>query len=345
MKRAVGLTLLGVGAFLLVLAPLLRWYAYPSLAVVPLDQDRQTVSVGPDATVLDTSTLSEQQTDLTSTRVVVGDVEASEEAGDDIAIWDTRLTTENAQGTIINAYTERVAFDRYTGEAVNGYDENYNDEPAEHSGLVFKFPFGTEQKTYDFWDSTIQQPRPAEFAGEEEIEGLAVYKFVQEIAPTPYAAPNATIQVPGSLVDAPEPSVEADRLYSNTRTLWVEPETGVIIKGQEEQRNTLNYEGEDKVITTEVTIAYDDETVQSLVDDYAPDARSLKLLRTTVPLVALVLGALALVVGLVLLLSPSRQPGHRAGGDTSKADRETVPGDAPRKDDTSIELMRPDDGR
>ena len=51
MRRNVGLVLLVVGALFLVLAPLLRWYAYPRLAVAPQDQASTTVSTGTDVTV------------------------------------------------------------------------------------------------------------------------------------------------------------------------------------------------------------------------------------------------------------------------------------------------------
>ncbi len=51
MRRVVTYGLLGVGCFLLALAPLLRFYVYPSLAKAPLDQDSQTVSVAPERDV------------------------------------------------------------------------------------------------------------------------------------------------------------------------------------------------------------------------------------------------------------------------------------------------------
>ena len=342
MKRGLGLGLIGLGAFLLVVAPLLKWYAYPRLAVVPLDQDRTSVSSGPDATIFDRSTFTEVTTDLTSTRVVKGDVVASEEAGDDVAIWETRVATTTPDGTVINAYTERVPFDRHTGAAVESDEGRYDDEPAQHEGQVFKFPFGTEQRTYDFWDSTIQEARPAEFDGEDEIEGLPVYRFVQVIEPTPYAPPNDTIEVPGSLVDADEQVVTADRLYSNTRTLWVEPETGVIIRGQEEQRNTINYEGEDKIVTTEVTIGFTDETIEANVADYEGDASRLALLRSTGPLVALLLGAVLLVAGLVLVLAGGQYGGRRKRTDGAQP----VPPAGTREpaEDQHLSVMRRDDG-
>ncbi len=47
MRRGLGFLFVGLGVFLIALAPLLRFYAYPALAKAPLDQDSQTVSVAP----------------------------------------------------------------------------------------------------------------------------------------------------------------------------------------------------------------------------------------------------------------------------------------------------------
>jgi hypothetical protein len=74
-----------MAAFLLVLAPMLRWYAYPRLAVVPADVDGTLVSVG-DATVFDIDDRVERRTDLTSVRTVRSDVSTGT---GEVAVWDT----------------------------------------------------------------------------------------------------------------------------------------------------------------------------------------------------------------------------------------------------------------
>ncbi len=97
-SRKLGFILTGVGVFFLALALLARFYAYDRLAVVPLDQDTVSVSEGPGATIFDIATQQEITVDLVSTRNVVGDVEASEEAsdelGEDIAVWETLVYTD-----------------------------------------------------------------------------------------------------------------------------------------------------------------------------------------------------------------------------------------------------------
>ncbi len=46
-------------------------------------------------------------------------------------------------------------------------------------GLYFKFPFQTEQKTYQFWDGSLGEAPDIEFQDAETIEGLEVYRFEQ----------------------------------------------------------------------------------------------------------------------------------------------------------------------
>ena len=42
-------------------------------------------------------------------------------------------------------------------------------EPIEHEGLLVKFPFGTEKKTYPFWDSTLREPVDIEYQGTDDL--------------------------------------------------------------------------------------------------------------------------------------------------------------------------------
>lgn len=336
MRRAVGFSLVAAGVLLLVLAPLLRWFVWPRVAVTPLDQFAIAVSTGTDLTVFDAGTLSERTTDLTSTRRVIADVDASTS---DVAVWDTFVNTADDSGTTINAYTERAAFDRHSSAPVAGYDENFNDEAVEHQGFVFKFPFGTEKREYDFWDNTLFEAFPATYTGTDEIDGLSVYTFEQEVPPTVVMQ----MEVPGSLVGRPEEqTVTADRVYANTRTLWVEPQTGVIIKGQEEPRTVLRYLGQEEVTLTDGTLAYDDATVADRVDEYSGLATQLRIVRTTGPIALVVLGVALLLVGAFLLLRDRRERARHApgtaGGDRRGAHDDTVT-------DDSLSVMRPDDGR
>lgn len=342
MGKKTGFAAVVIGAFLLVLAVLAKTYAYDQLATVPLDQETETVSKtapGDDATYLNVGAEGGPAIEtgpLESRRKVVGQVEASKDASDeldgDIAVWDTFSYTappgtspeESLSGT-----RDLVPFDRVSGETVRWPGASTETggvkiEPTVFYGQYFKFPFNTQKKDYEFWDASVKKATPVTYEGTDELEGLAVYKFVQEIEPVKIAE----LQVPGNLVGSTEASVLADRVYGNTRTLWVEPETGVIIKGQEEQLATLEVDGETKATITDATLGYDDETVKATVDDYATKASLLKMIRVWIPLIGGILGVVLILGGAVLLLRSRNggddAPKHAATDSDSDAPADTA---------------------
>jgi len=300
--RKSSVVLLVVGGFLLALAPMLRFYTYPNLAVAPVNQNSVTTLVGPGATIFDIGSLKEIQTDLTTKVRTVGAAKASDKAPGDTVVWVSSSSTRSSDGVMRSRDVERVAFDAHTAEAVNCCGEFVSETegeetPVEHDGLLVKFPFQTQKKTYDFWDGSLLKAVPIQYKGTSEIQGLKVYEFQQTIEPTK----TGTMELPMSLLgEKGDQNVTADRMYSNTRTLWVEPVTGVVIKRTEVQDNTLNYEGEPRITTTKVTTGFDDATIKKNVDEYKPLASQLTLLRFTLPLVCLVLGLVLLVAGFVL---------------------------------------------
>lgn len=303
MRRIVALVLVGVGVAGLVLAAMLRFYATPRVVVAPLDQFSETVSVAEGATYLDVGELelAEDRT-LVATRTVRGDVGAGT---DDTAVWDVfvKIIDPDKPGSgedqLVSATTDRVAFDRRSSEAVNCCDENVNGEPTAHEGIEYKFPFGAEQRTYQYFDTSLRRATDMEFVAEEEIDGLTVYRYEQRIEPTRITE----IDVPGSLVGDEEPSLTLDRYYANTRTVWVEPTTGVIVRGAESQLSTLRDDtGRDRLTITEADLAFDDETVAAQADVARDGIAQARLVTTTGPLVLLVVGVIALGAGLVLAL-------------------------------------------
>ena len=302
MRGKLGPILSGVGGFLMVFGILLNVYAYPRLATAPLDQDSVSKLEGPGGTVFDIPSLSEIQTDLTTTAQTVGDVDAAEDHGDNVRVWVNSTSTKSADGTVRSRSIERVAFDGFTGEAVDccdAYSETTQGQPesVKFEGQVFKFPFQTEKKTYMWWDGTLKRAMPAEFVREEEFRGLKTYVFVQDIPSEVWTQ----MEVPASVVgEEGEDNVVADRTYSNKRTFWVEPETGVVINRQEVQGATLQVDGEDRATLTDVTTQFTDETVQNNLDDYSSKPALLKMVRVILPLVLGIGGLVLLLVGLLL---------------------------------------------
>lgn len=319
-KLAVGLVALGV--FLAVAAPMVRFYMYPKLAVAPADQNSTSVLVGPGATIFDTATLSEITTDLTTTNLTVGDVKAAEAEGNNVVVWQATTSSRSSDGVIRSRDIERYAFDATTGEAVNCCGEFVSEEegvetPVEHKGLQVKFPFNTQKDSYDWWDGTLREAVEIKYVGTETVEGLSLYKFSHAIEATKVGER----EVPAALIgESGDENVMADVVYSNVRTLWVEPNTGVVIKREEIQDNTLDYDGTPRITTTKVTTGFDDATVKANADKYGPLGKQLHLLHTVLPPVLLILGLLAAVGGFLLL----RRDDRRQGSTDDSSEDETL---------------------
>lgn len=317
MGKKFGIVALFLGAFLLTLAALSKFYMYDRLAVVPQNTETTSISAtepGSDAEYLDVAAGVKITTGpLKSTRVVVGDVDASEKASKsldrDIAVWNTFSCTDKpdfdcgAGETPLSGTADIVAFDRNTGEAVDWEgsrsESNGVKTRGAFSGQYFKFPFDTKKKTYQFWDGTLKKATPAKYVGEGEVKGLKVYKFEQVIEPTK----TGTLAVPGTLVGDDRPTVVADRIYSNVRSFSVEPTTGVIIVGGEDQDGYLEINGERKVTTTKASLRYTDKNTQDTVDEYKGKAALLGAVKTTVPLVGGIVGLLLLLGGAFAVIS------------------------------------------
>ncbi len=302
MRRIAGLVLLGLAGFLLAMAAMVKFYAYPQLAVVPLDQDSVSTSIGENMTYFDRGTLSEQTDTLTSTLRVIGDVQAAEDEGNNTAVWDKSTTTVRSSDDVaISVGTIRAAFDRNTGVAIDCCDANIEDQPVTYEGNIFKFPFNAPQDdSVMWWDEDVKRANPMTFEGEEEVLGLNTFKYSQSIEPETIG----TLEVPpGVLGETGEEVLTADVYYGVERTYWVEPETGVIMKAVESPNQTLRYNGEDRVVATRGTTGYPDEQVQANIDEYESLGSQLHLLRATLPVVGLILGLVAGLGGALLVLT------------------------------------------
>ena len=153
---------------------------------------------------------------------------------------------------------------------------------------MIKLPFNVEKKSYEYWDATIRQPMTVDFVEETELKGtnnsLKVYKFEGEVPETDFGFR----EVPRGLFGLEDTgSVEARRTYQNTRTLWVEPVTGVMIKVQEAQTQYM-YLDEPGVTPVLAMVA-------------------LAAVKGPAPIVLGILGTLSLLVGIALALGFSRK--------------------------------------
>lgn len=326
MKRFAGPILVGLGVFLLALAILLPTVVVPRVEKAPLDQYSVTEATGT-ASYLDPTRLEFVSDDeVTVTRVVRGDVEAG---GDDVAVYDVTQSVEVGQlDDPLNVVAETVRLNRSSGIGVGGA----GDRPAHDDAYTVKLPFNTEQRDYELHDPTAGRAYPVSFEGVTEVDGLEVYEFSGSVPEVVREEQG----VPGRLVGDPETdSVFVQEVYTNERTLLVEPRTGSIVSTTQSPRRAWRPSfgaspAASETVLFESEIEATDETVDELVSD-AKDAKGqLDLLGRTLPLVLGLLG-LALLVAGALLLARSERSGSRG---TSSRGRVTN-----RRDD-GIDVVR-----
>lgn len=304
MRRGFGIALLALGVAFIVLAPLLRWVVTPRLEKTPFDSIDPSVAEARGVLQYDVTANRQTVVPLVrATRTVVPDVKAST---GDVIVLDESLCTVRVVGPtppcvaatdprLLSVTTDRVASDRHTGQAVNEpqFKETVDGEPTAHVGLSYKFPFNTEKTTYQFFDTVLRKAYPMRYQREEDIQGLTTYVFVQQIPTTPVDLVPG-LKVPGT--------------YANTRTVWIEPRTGLIVKGQEQQRRLFSQGALAGKPALLGTLTFTDATVNGNVKTARDGIDKLNLIGTTTQIVLLVLGVGLVVVGLVLLLGGRHEP-------------------------------------
>jgi hypothetical protein len=349
LRRVFSLILLGLGVFAAAVAVILPTYVYSSLAKVPLDQNSTTVLEGVATKALvvsDTGSGPEarirENVNLTATAKVQSNFSRAEmKEGSDVAVWllAVRLN-DNKDNAIITASKRQVCFDRRTSEAYlppdgdaepkcqpsSSFTTKLDDKPpakpgdppreitveGTQPGLNFKFPFGTEKRDYDMYDDSLGKAFPTKYSGTEDLSGVEMYKFVENVPDTQIA----TQTVPGSLVGSAEPSVQAARFYRAIVTTWVEPITGVMVKQQQEQHQELRVAGNSTgTVVFDGILTFDEKSVAQNLDQANANKGKLRFLSSTAPIAFGIAGGVLILLGGFLLLRRGKTgeapPAHR----------------------------------
>jgi hypothetical protein len=304
------LIMLGLGVFLLVLAPLLAWYVEPSAKQNPIDIDTKTVFTGT-GSYFDTDEIETvHNKKITITRQVRGDVADSEKSGR--AVWDVSTTVDTEKSLpaadphdALLWTQERWVTNRKTNAPVHCCKE----EPYYEGEAYLKFPFDVQKRDYRWWDNTLGATITMEYRGKKKIQGYEGMRFTAKVAP----AKNGTRMVPGSIVDQPERSqVLAEEWYSNHGLeLVVDQATGRIIFAATGIRQTLRAPGSDEdaaVLLDSKHIAFTTDTQKKQVELAKADSRQLRLVGQTLPIGAGAAGTLLALVGVILVVRGRPHP-------------------------------------
>ncbi|TJZ55679.1 DUF3068 domain-containing protein [Streptomyces piniterrae] len=307
------LVLLGLGVFLLVLAPMLAWYVEPRAKVTPVDVDVTTVFTGT-GSYFDTEALkTRERQKITITRHVLGDVTASEESGR--AVWDVSTTVDTPKTLALKdprkAFqwtTERWVTDRRSNAPVHCCEE----APSRFDGDAYlKFPFDLQKKSYRWWDNTLGAAVPLRFAGTKRIQGYEGYRFTGTVGPTR----TGSRQVPGRLVGRPrQGQIQAEEWYANSGIeLVVERRTGRIINASISPRKTLRAPGAGRDAVTLLdgrSLEFTPATQRAQVELARADSDKLALVGETLPVGAAGAGGALALIGVVLVVLGRRPIGR-----------------------------------
>jgi hypothetical protein len=335
MKRIGAYVALLLGVFFLVLALSVKFIVAPKAVKAPLqipEKYRTLIATGDNFKLLDSTTGKEVTVSVYITRHIQGDVSGADGGDGTNAVYEEslclmRVTPSNqtpacstgADPNLITVSTDRVAFNRVNGYATNAkkYQENVDGDAIKHEGLGYKFPIDTKKKTYQYFDTVVGKAFPMNYVDKEKLQGLTVYKFVQQINNQPCYT-NRTL-----------PST-----YTNTRTVWVEPTTGAIIKGQENLTQTLTGRQTldpsspivDPTLNGQIALkgllTFTEATQHSQAQLAKDNLPKISLVRLWIPLVGLILGLILGALGILLLIrdrdeSNRSAPQHAAAGDAA----------------------------
>jgi hypothetical protein len=354
-SRVVGAVLFGLGVLALVFAAGLAFIVAPTVERLPYDMaPTQSVAEAPNASFLQiTDGVAKVDTaTLRSTTTVQPDAKATADLqgpldGDALVWLVGSEVVRTDTGELVSAYSTSLAVDRRTA-AAQQWDKQWLDtgndrQSVNYSGQIYKFPFGTERRTYQIYDRDIARTEPAQFIKTEEIGGLETYQFTQEIR-------NGTQELPAdrmqALLGQLLPGATSGQVtYNNTRTVWVEPTTGQYIMVQERQNKALVAPDGRSVTILDAEFTYTDDTISKAADTAKSNRQRLMLVGLWAPLILAVLGLILIAAGIWLIARRPRTAGagaptQRRGGARHAA--ATAPADADRDDGPAADADRDD---
>jgi hypothetical protein len=300
MRAIVGPVLSFLGAFLIAVALLAQFYMGDALLKTPINV-HETISLDgtaqtPNAKgkIQDVKVLawSIYHTNTSLSDSKVASFQNSQCLVIDIGNPTGCVSKKDPQNRLLSATTDNFATDRRTAESVN--DPAHLPAGAKpHEGVINKWPFLAEKKTYTFWDDGSQQGVPATFAGTDTLLGHEVYVY--------------DVQVPKTKIEV---ASGVKGYYTDDKQVYVDQMTGSVLDQREHQVRTDLQRGP----VIDLHIAFTDAQVKKLVDDAKANDKQLKLIRTTLPIVGLVVGIPVLLLGLFLTLRNrrSKQAGQPA---------------------------------
>jgi hypothetical protein len=344
MLRIAACAVMGLGAALLIAALLLSTYTAGSIAKIPLDIDTTLVSDG-NGTALDPASLSgehfvvDQDVPLVSQR----QIEVESPANADVVTLQVGTSVRRADKqkdsglllaivdivTLNRTSAMAVSDDTHPGGAVQKPRTFEDDDPPTnialpHDGLSYRFPFRTKKMSYQYFDPIAQKAFDANYDGEDDVNGLTAYRFIQNVGyddegdltePIKYAslyAHDEDGEVTASAkmwnlvgeedeTSDPYEEITLTRYYAAQRTLWVDPVSGVIVKAKVHANHYFARDPlKPEATLADYTVTSNEETVEAQVDAARNERDRLALWSRILPITFTAAGLISLIGGALL---------------------------------------------
>jgi hypothetical protein len=307
MRRQVGVTLTGLGAFLLVLALMSHFFLPGQVIKFPLNEYTVSRLTGTNMSYF--SATSGQEVTGASVRAVATTQGNVSGGTGSTAVWTTvtgvfDITASSNPGTAVSYSTETLAFDRRTGVLVNCCGAEVGTSRPHFTGQGYVWPIGTQKKTYQVFNTTLLKTAPAQYTGTTTVDGLKVYVFVQKIANEQFGK----VTLPGSLVGQAQSEVTLPEFLTATTTYFVEPGTGSPVKQIQQQSQTLENPSTGATALTlfSGTLTSTPASVQAAVNTASSSDTEISAVKSIGPLIGGLVAIVLLVLGFLLIISEER---------------------------------------
>jgi hypothetical protein len=305
MRRIIGFTLAGIGVLAIAAAVLLPTWVSSQYVKFPLDEKQTATLTASNASYFSQKALTERTgVTIQAVYTITGD---PGKGSSSTAVWNQVSTvTDITNHEQVSQQTRTFAFDRRTGQLVDCCGASLNgDTSVRQSGLVgYVFPFGTGKQTYQVYDTTLKRTAPFAYSGSSAVNGIPVYEFTEDVAPTQVA----TLPVPGALVGSKASVVMMGEFDQMHLVYYVDPQTGALLNVNEHQVVTLR----DPATRAVAKVLYDADltatpaTVKEVTALDSSGRDTIALLQTTGPVALGVAGGVALLAGIVVARMPRR---------------------------------------
>ena len=194
-------------------------------------------------------------------------------------------------------------------------------------GFQYKFGFDVQKREYYYYDLNTRQDAPARFVEEKTIHGVKTYHFVSDVPEVNLSnLPNPAGEAPlGTILDMPakwwgisgrgvrpNDRVTMQRFAVAKRHAFVEPVTGTIVYGFEEQHQFFKSPDQSPEIPRAIrdfrmdamnaTFQWSDDTAKQQAERATHYVNLLKWGGTIIPIILAVLGVLLLAAFVLLFL-------------------------------------------